>query len=116
MILFTKQMMSTLLQEKQGCKSQKTTFSYFPKKGFHMHTFKVCVSPLLTLPLSSIRVFVGIVLHPHGGVCRTSCLLVGGAARSWASLDVESWIAAFRERVLDAHSSHVPEHQPQQKH
>lgn len=65
------------------------------------------VSLLLTFPRSSVRVFVGIVLHPHRGVCRASALLVGGAAG--ASLAVEGWIAAFRERVLDAHPDHVPE-------
>lgn len=63
----------------------------------------------LTFPRSSSeRLFVGVVLNPDGRVRWASSLLVGGATGSWASLAVESWITAFRERILDAHSSCGP--------
>lgn len=75
----------------------------------HQQSHVSRVISLLTFPRASVRVFVGIVLHPHCGVCWASSLLVGGAAGSRASLVVEGWIAAFRKRVLDAHSPHVPE-------
>lgn len=72
------------------------------------HGSSVYSSLLTLLHSSSIRVFIGIILHPHR-ICRTTSLLVGGTGRSGASLVMERWIATLRERVLDTHSSHVPE-------
>lgn len=64
------------------------------------------MKPIFKVPLlTAIHVFVGIILHPHGGV-RGAPSLLGAGSR--ASLAVEGWILAFGEQVLDVHSSHIP--------